>query len=246
MRTLLPILLSILALPANAGVQDLQRDFRERIEAAYRQPDPGARAAALENLFYRQGLDKSTDALLDRTVQQLLKSAHGQIRFTALPGDMDPVHVLNGYEYRPNLAPLGQVVLTASGAPPGNATYILYGKHPEQDRFMFPATVRKAINPGAPEDKLLQILAVGIGNPPVAFSGWCDITLSNGATQRVTLRDNGAGNQSRMLRGQKIDTCELRREGGDGSLSLRLLEGQKQIFLQRIDDSAGLIRYRAP
>jgi hypothetical protein len=246
MRTAVLTLVLFLAFTsgASAGVRELRRDFRERIEAAFSQPDPGARAGAMKKLFYRGDLDENTGALLDRTVQQLLKSGHGQIDFAPLPEDVELVHVLNGYEYSPNLVPLGYVVFSDPGAPAGNNTTILYGKHPEEERYYFPATVRKLVNPAAPGDKLLQILAVGIGSPPVAFSGWCDIALSNGETKRVTLQDNGVGNQTRILRGQKITGCELRRESGRGTLSLRLLEGQKEIFMKRIDASADTIRYQ--
>lgn len=246
MRSVFLLLLLSQALPVVAGERDLRHDFLERIETAFNQPDSGARAEAMKNLFYRENLDENTGALLDRTVQQLLKSDHQHIEFAPLPGNMELVHVLNGYEYRSNLVPLGQVVFTDPGAPAGNATSILYGKHPQQERYYFPATVRKQVNPAAREDKLLQILAVGIGNPPVEFKGWCDLLLSNGETRRVTLQDNGVGNHTRILRGQKITACELLRESKQGSLSLRLLEGQKQIFMRRIDATADTIHYRAP
>lgn len=232
MRTARLIFVLFLGLPlaVPAGVEELRQDFRKRIDSALNEHDTEARAASVKNLFYPEGLDESTQALLDRTVQRLLDSSRREVHFEPLPADTVFVHALNGYEYRPNLEPLGYVVFTDPDEPAGNDTRIFYGRHPDNGRYYFPATVRKLVDPNVPADKQLQILAVGVGHPPVQFSGWCDIQLSNGKTRRVTLQDNGVGNQSRFLRGQTITACELRRQSDHGTLSLQLLEGKEELF----------------
>jgi hypothetical protein len=106
--------------------------------------------------------------------------------------------------------------------------------------------VRKLVSADAPEDKQLQMIAVGAGSPPAPFSGWCDVALSDGTSRRVTLDDNGVGNNTRVVRGQKIKQCELKRESGHGDLSLRLLEDGREIFAKRIEAAAEVIRYPAP
>jgi hypothetical protein len=85
-----------------------------------------------------------------------------------------------------------------------------------------------------------------MAHPPATFHGWCDIRLSNGTVRRVALEDQGNGNQTRVMRGQAIDACEVVKTSPRGPLSLRLLEGDDTIFEERVETPEGRIRYPAP
>lgn len=226
-----------------ADEASLRADLKHRLQAAFEKPGEAARKSALKAIFYQEGVEETTLALLDRTVQRLLDGNRRNVDFAPLPQDLQLVNVRNGYEYRPNLKPAGYIVLTSPDDPPGNDTRIFYGKPPGEDRYYIPAVVRKLANPDRPVDKQLQIIVVGIGHPSVKFRGWCDVELSNGSTRRVSLQDNDAGNQTRVLLGQKIIACELSRISDHGTLSLRLLEDRKELFRKRIATDADTLHY---
>lgn len=222
----------------------LHDEFKTRIESALRESDEQRKRQAIRALFYRQGLDEKTTGIMDRVVQRLAKTHRRHVAFAPLPDDATFVHILDGYEYRPNLEPVGYVVLTSPEDPPGNDTKIPYGRHPESGRYAFPSTIRTLVNPDAEPDKQLQIIAVGIAHPPMEFEGWCDIALSNGTTRRITLEDQGVGNQTRILRGQEIEACELTNRSNEGSLSLKLIQDGDTIFDRRIQPPETTITYR--
>jgi hypothetical protein len=233
-----------LALPAGEARADgLQDDFKQRIEVALNETDSEKKLAAVEALFYTDGLDQEMIRLTGRAAKRLAKTRRRTITFEPLPADTDLVHVVDGYEYRPNLAPLGYAVFSDPAEAPGNATRALYGPHPENGRYYISATVRRLVNPDAAPDKQLQMIAIGVGHPAVTFEGWCDVALSNQTVKRITLEDQGVGNQTRILRGQAIRACELTNTAGRGTLSLRLLENDDLIFERRVEAPANTIIY---
>jgi hypothetical protein len=176
-----------------------------------------------------------------------LAKLHGRnVSFTPLPRPptTEPLHVADGYEYRPNLKPVGHAVFTDPAAAPGNNTKILYGLHPMERRYYFPLVVRRLVNADAPPDKQLQMLTIGAAHPPVTFAGWCDIALSNNTTKRVILDDQKIGNQTLIMRGQSIEACEVKNTSGRGSLSLRLFEDDRTLFERHIESPQTTITYR--
>lgn len=227
-----------------AQAQSRKDAFKKRIESALREKNEQKKQDALVALFFREGLDKKTSGFADRAIKMLANTSRRKVTFAPLPHDAQFLHVLDGYEYRPNLEPIGYVVLTSPKDKPGNNTKIPYGLHPKSGRYAFPSTIRKLVNASAQPDKQLQMIAIGIAHPPLTFQGWCDIALSNGTTKRIELDDQGRGNQTRVMRGQKIEGCELTNITRKGSLSLKLVEDNDTIFDQRIEPPDLTITYK--
>lgn len=244
-----PIIVAALVLAAvapAARADELSDAFKARIEAALSIDDAAQRASAVRGLFYGADLDQFTRGLLERTIGRIEELRGQEISFEPLPPDLDLIHIVDGYEYRPSIEPLGRVVFTDSAAAPGNNTKVLYGRHPDEPRLAFPVTERRLVNPDAPPDKQLQILTIGVAHPPATFTGWCDIALSNNTIKRVDIEDQGIGNQTLIMRGQSIEACEVTNTTGHGSLSLRLYEDDREIFLERVETPAARITYRKP
>jgi len=242
-----PALLVGLALIAGcAGPQetvDSQEAFAERLETAFADGDATQRAARIRALFHPDGVDEMTGQLLGRASEMLARAVQPTITFEPPDADATFLSVLDGYEYSPNLAPEGYVVLTIPGAEPGNETRIPYARR--DDGFhVLPSVVRVLVNPDAEPDKQLQMIVIGVASPPSSFEGWCDIALSNGTTERVPLGDQGAGNQTRIQRGQRIEACEITNTSESGALSLRLLEDETVLFEHRVEVPEMSISYR--
>ena len=222
------------ALAASANANTRLEEFRARLEAALAIENEAERLAAMGALFYRGALDDWSENLAELAIGRLAQMHGREVSFAPLSPKRKTVRVRNSYEYRPNLEPLGYVVFTDPAAAPGNNTKVLYGLQPEEARYYIPLTVRRQVNPDAPSDKQLQMITIGMAHPPVTFEGWCDIALSNNTIRRVTLNDNGVGNQTRFMHGQSIEACDVTNTSGRGSLSLRLYEDGRTVFERRI------------
>jgi hypothetical protein len=246
MRALLYIVMAfVLAAPA-ARADALTDEFKARIEAALAFDDEGQRYAAVSALFHQDDIDEWSQGLIERITPRVVELRGHDISFVALSPDTETLHVVDGYEYRPNIEPLGQVVFTDPAADPGNDTKVLYGRHPTEAILFFPLTVRELVNPDAPPDKQLQILTIGAAHPPATYSGWCDIALSNNTVKRVTIEDQDVGNQTLIMRGQSIEACEVTNTTDHGSLSLRLYEDDREIFIRRVELPETTITYSKP
>lgn len=248
MRALLVFLIAIAfaATTQPARADAASDEFKARIEAALAIGDEAERSAAVGALFHQETLDDWSQSLVARVIAIIARKQGHAISFVSLSPETELLHVVDGYEYRPNLVPLGQVVFTDPAAEPGNDTKVLYGKPVGGDRLFFPLTVRQLVNPDAPPDKQLQMIAIGSAHPPAEFAGWCDIALSNNTITRITLDDQEIGNQTRIMRGQSIDACEVTNTGGRGGLSLRLYEDDREIFIRQIEAPDAIITYRKP
>lgn len=200
-------------------------DFILRIEAAYAAPD---RLAALKALFLLDGMDAETRQWYeDRIIARFLMAHEGPaISLEPLPGDFQPLQVGGGYEYRPNLRPLGYVVLDEK-------TRVLYGMR--GDRYFLTGLSRTPITDPAGPEQMLQMIVLGFGNPQIRFDGHCDVLLANRTVQRVRLHDEGLTSKTMLITGVRIETCELRNLSGHGAVMLRLLEGDDQIFDRQVD-----------
>ena len=231
---------------AEAHADALSDEFKTRIEAALAKDDESERIVAVGDLFHQDDIDEYTAGMIDQVIGIVIKLRGHDITFEPLPPDIELLYVIDGYEHRPNVAPLGRVVFTDPAAAPGNDTKVLYGRHPTDQRLLFPLTTRVLVNPDAPPDKQLQMIAIGLAFPPSTFEGWCDIALSNNTTKRIKLHDQGVGNQTMILGGQSIEACELTNTSDDGTLSLRLYEDDREIFIQRIEAPETTITYHKP
>ena len=155
MRTALFILTAVVfaAAAPTARADASQDEFQARIEAALAIGDEAERASAVGALFYRGDLGEWAQSLVERVIKIVAEKQGHDISFERLSPDTETLHVIDGYEYRPNIKPLGQVIFTDPAADPGNNTKVLYGRHPNEERFYFPLTVRLLVNPDAPPDK---------------------------------------------------------------------------------------------
>lgn len=200
-------------------------DFLTRVAQAYASPN---KHAGLRELFYMEGMDAETAEMYDsRIIDRMLgKYDEPSLAIEALPADFDPVQVGGGYEYRPNLEPLGYLVV-------GGKTRALYGRH--GDRYHLVGVVRRPVeNPVGPE-KMLQMIVLGFNYPQISFDGHCDVLLANNSVKRVRLNDEGLASKTMMVTGVRIEACELRNLSAQGAVMLRLLEGDDQIFDHQVE-----------
>lgn len=227
--SILPMLL--VQEPAAAGTRSA---FAERIAEAFRAAD---KTAALKTLFYLEGVDAESLVMYEQRIigRILVRHETPTIGFEDLPADFDPTYVSNGYEYRPNIVPLGFVVINGK-------TRVVFGRH--EGRLYFAGVSRTAVSPDGPPDRLVQMMAVGMAHPPVRFEGFCDVMQSNGRLKRVALADEGRGNTTVAMMAQHIAACELTMLSGEGALSLTLREGEADIFVRRIAPPETTITYR--
>jgi hypothetical protein len=217
--------------PAGAESKDA---FVERVRAAYRAPD---KMAALKRLFYLANVDAETVRTYDSRIigRMLSKYENPEVTLEPLPKNFYPVQVIGAYEYRPNVKPIGYVVLAAR-------TKVPYGEH--EGRYFLTAVTRTKITPTPPPDRMLQMMVIGIGHPPVRYQGHCDIMQGNGQIRRMTLEDQARGGNTAIISAQYIVGCELRNKSARGALSLRLQEGDTVVFKRRVVAPDAAITYR--
>ncbi len=228
----------------SADKQSPEVNFQERISTALTSSNGDEKRSAVSALFYQVGLDEETKKYSARSVEMLMQMSQSNISFEPLPAEVDFLHIVNGYEIRPNLQPIGMIVLTEESASSGNNTKLPYAQKPGSDDLIFPSTIRRLVKANAAADKQLQIIAVGMANPPPRFSGWCDILLSDGSTRKMELSDQGVGNQTRVIRGQAIRSCSLTGELKSGWLKLTLMEDQETIFEKKVNSPDSQINFR--
>ncbi len=230
----LPSLCLILILAAQPALAEDRDRFAERIRAAFQAAD---KTVALKKLFHLDGVDAKTMEMYDKMIigRMLAKFAAPTVGFEPLQPDFNPVYVRDGYEFRPNLSLSGIVVLNGR-------TRIAYGEH--DGRFYFSGSTKTAVNPGGPPDRMLQMMVLGIGAPPVRYSGHCAVMQSNGRLKRMTLEDSGIGNTTAIIMAQHIESCELTKRSPQGTLKLRLQEGEAVSFERQIARDGATIRYR--
>ena len=225
-------LMTILAGPPARA--ESKEAFVERVRAAYRAPD---KMAALKRLFYLANVDKETMRTYEsRIIGRMLGNYdQPQVTLEPLSKDFYPVQVIGAYEFRPNVKPIGYVVLAGR-------TKVPYGEH--DGRYFLAAVTRTRITPAPPPDTMLQMMVIGIGHPAVRFEGHCDIMQGNGQILRMTLEDQGRGGNTAIITAQYIVGCKLINKSGRGALSLRLQEGEVVVFKQRVVAPDAAITYR--
>jgi hypothetical protein len=68
--------------------------------------------------------------------------------------------------------------------------------------------------------------------------------LGNGQIRRMNLEDSGHGGNTSIITAQYIVGCELINKSGRGALSLRLQEGEQEVFKRRVAAPDAAITYR--
>lgn len=227
-RLFFAVILGIAPLPAAAETAE---DFIRRIEAAYAAPD---KAAALRALYYFEGMDDATRQMYeDRIIgRHMMKIETPAVLLEPLPGDFNPLQVGGGFEYRPNLEPLGYVVLNGK-------TRALYGRHGET--YYLAGVIRTPVTDPVGAEVMLQMIVMGFGSPQIRFAGYCDLLLANGNMFRAKLSDEGQGSRTMLVTGVKIQSCELKNQSDHGSMKVLLLEGDNRIFENQVDHPETLI-----
>lgn len=233
-HALLAVLAFALAIAAAPVSAETRAEFQARIQAAFVAPD---KKGALLKLFRLADVDVETRGTYQNMIvgRMLARYDAPSGAFEPLPAGFDPVYVMRGYEYRPNIAPRGIVVLNGK-------TRVPYGLH--GGRYYLVAAARTRIEPTPGPDRTLQMMAVGMGHPTVRFDGHCDVMQGNGKLKRMTLGDEGRGNQTAIITAQFIKACELRKRSPHGTLWLRLQEGDGVVFDHRIELPETTIVYR--
>jgi hypothetical protein len=234
MRHAVVACLSALILFAGPPVRAESRDdFVERVRAAFHAPD---KMAALKDLFYLADVDPETlETYENRIIGRMLgKYENPEVTLEPLPEDFEGVQVIGAYEYRPNVTPLGYLVVDRTKVP--------YGER--DGRYFLTAVTRTEIIPTPPPDRMLQMMVIGLGHPPVRYQGHCDFMQGNGKIRRMTLEDSGQGGNTAIVTAQYIVACELIKTSSHGALSLRLQEGEEEVFQQRVTTPDAAITYR--
>lgn len=216
---------AILAMSASTGQAETLDDFANRVKSAFAAQDPHN---AVKSLFRLQGMDDEVIALYDkRTIPMLLRRPAETVAFEDLPADFRSEYVQQGYEYRPNLTPLGYLVLNGK-------TRVPYGKIDE--RFYITGMSRKQVNANPPAEITVQVNVFGFSTPPVRYSGSCDILQSNGKTITMAIEDTGIGNNTMAMNAVRIESCRVTKQSGDGPLTMRVLEADAVLFEQQVSD----------
>lgn len=223
-RAVIACLCLLVVLVGHSARAENQDAFVERVRAAFRAPD---KIAALKRLFFLANVDAETLLTYERRIigRMLGKYDDPEVTLEPLPNDFNPLQVIGAYEYRPNLKPLGFVVLA-------ERTKVPYGEH--DGRYFLTAVARSKITPTPSPDRMLQMMVIGLGHPPVRYEGYCDIMQGNGKIRRMTLEDSGHGGNTAIITAQYIASCALTNKSGRGALSLRLQEGEAVVFQRRV------------
>lgn len=229
-KWILPVLV---LLGSSQAVAETVDDFLARIAQAFASDD---RPQALKDLFYLEGTDAETVAHYENRIigRMLGKYQAPVLTLAPLPTDFDDVQVVGNYEYRPNLLPLGYVVLN-------DRTRVPYGR--DGARYYFTGLTRTAIEDPLGPQKMLQMMVLGIGDPPVRYEGWCDVMQANRRIRRMKLEDAGNGGNTSIITAVRIEACNVRKLSAHGGLRLTLMEGEDEIFHLQTEATAGTITY---
>lgn len=220
--SLIAIVVGALTLLAATASSETLDDFADRIKKALVAHD---KHAAVKSLINLEGMDDQLIALYDkRTIPMLARRPAKTVTFEDLPTDFHLEYVQQGHEYRPNLKPLGLVVLDGK-------TRVPYGKIDQQ--YFITGMSRKLVNADPPAEITVRVNVFGLATPPVRYSGSCEILQSNGKTVTMPIEDTGVGNNTMAMNAVRIETCRVTKLSGDGPLTMRVLEADVVLFEQK-------------
>lgn len=222
---ILPVVAGLVMVLTGESHAETLEDFANRVQSAFAAAD---QHQAVKSLFNLQGMDDEVIALYDkRTIPMLLRRPAETVTFEDLPSDFRGEYVQKGYEYRPNLKPLGLLVLNGKTRAP-------YGKIDE--RYYITGMSRKLVNADPPAEITVQVNVFGFSTPPARYSGSCEILQSNGKTMTMAIEDTGLGNNTMAMTAVRIESCRVTKLSGDGPLTMRVLEADAVLFEQNVTD----------
>ena len=208
-------------------------DFAGRIKSTLAKPDANSTAKLLINL---DGMDEELIAMYEkRTIPILTRKPVEDVTFEPLPADFRLEYVLQGYEYRPNLKPLGLVVINGKTRAP-------YGKIGES--YFITGMTRTLVNANPPVEHTLQVNVFGFSTPPIRYSGSCNILQSNDKSMTMQIEDTGVGNNTMALNAVRFEACEVTKLSGEGPLTMRVVEGGEVVFEGQSAEIGSPLRYR--
>jgi len=223
----------ISAIPLYAD-QAKQQEFENRMISAFESKDDGA---SFLNLFYLEGADDEYKEFCNNMAKESENEDPPQITFEKLSADYNPISILDGYEYKLNLKPLGKITLKFGEK---NASIsIPYGE--KNREYYFAGRTKTLVNPDAKPDKQLIMMVYGQAPPSLKFDGYCNIMQSNNKTKKLMLsghlesENQAAASKVKSIAGQYIEKCEINNTSQSKILGLRLQEDGQTIFEHQIE-----------
>ena len=191
--------------PVFAGSSQ-EESFLKEIRAAV----GAGEEAALWALFNLDGVEEDIKKTLAKHVVKRLKTAKiTEIKTGPMPEDFRASYVVDGIKYQANLKLLGRVKIlyTREDGSEGNIS-IPYGD--KAGTLRFTGTVKEKLPGNLPPSKQIQVMIIGIGNPPVTFEGYM-IYLQGEKPLKDKIEDMGGGNVTRIVRGEALTYLEVKR-----------------------------------
>ncbi len=227
------------SLTAFAGTSS-EDQFLKDIRTAIQNKDE----KAFWGLFNLEGVPEKLKATMKKhAMKPLMASELKDITFESLPEGFRSEYVVDGFRYFANLKPLGRIKFSykRSAEAGVTGTSIPYGKKGNQ--FLFVGTAMEKLSGNLPPSKQIQVMVLGIGNPPVKFKGHM-IYLQGGKPVRDPVEDMGGGNVTKIVRGEALTYLEVRRTSPKGTLKVTIMEDSETIFETEHINSAQPILYK--
>ncbi len=232
------LVLSLFIITPYSATAETIDAFISKIEKAFSIADVENRKQAMLELFYLPNADGEDikmyhDRIIDKRLGKLEAPKLGT---EALPEDFVMSYVNNGIEFKATLTPVGMLTFNEKMKIP-------YGKKPDGN-FALAGMLKHNVIANAPEDVVLNMMVMGMGNPPVRFSGYCDVMQANNKTRRMTFEDNNNGNNTLATWAQYVHSCEVKKLSTHGTLQLRITAGDTDIFKKVISEKDRKIIYQ--
>lgn len=77
----------------------------------------------------------------------------------------------------------------------------------------------------------------------VEISGWCDIEIGNRTLSRTDFSSSTPEMEPVVVHGRSIDSCEVRRQSGQGTFTLILLADGAEIYRKTTREGETAIKY---
>jgi len=224
--TMLSIILTTIFLSATAFAGSSQEEiFLKEIRAAV----GAGNEEAIWALFNLDGVEEDIKKTLAKHVVKRLKTAKiTEIKTEPMPEDFRASYVVNGIKYQANLKLLGRVKIlyTREDGHKGNIS-IPYGD--KNGTLRFTGTVKEKLPGNLPPSKQIQVMIIGIGNPPVTFEGYM-IYLQGEKPLKDKIEDMGSGNVTRIVRGEVLTYLEVKRTSPKGTMSVTITIDDETVF----------------
>ena len=213
--------------PTSAG------QLRSELEAAIKANDTNA----VISLFNLQGVSDDMKSLVEMVASGLARDDAASVKLSPLPADTELTNELNGVRYFPNVTVVG--VIDVESKNPGNATQLPYGE--SAGKFYLPGTMKETFNAGAPKEKILGVMFVGLFPQKSELINGSYVYLKGG--KEITEIVSFTNSMSYNFWGDGIKSCQFTNDSSQGSISLRITEDGKKAFDSGMIEHTNLISY---